>query len=152
MGRRILDRIRHEPEASYEQYTALWADMGNPKHNHPIHLVGVTWDSAIPKYGIDRVAGVTSDFGNPDQLRFSFDLEIRDWKEQRLTDALPVINTVFERDSIRYEIEQFAYPLDGPPQERRGDIAMVLFHNRRLMGQRPTHRNESAFLRLIDSK
>src|SRR5439155_26437189 len=42
------------------------------------------------------------------------------------TDALPVISTVFERDGIHYEIEQFAYPLDGPPQERRGDIAMVL--------------------------
>jgi len=126
-GKRILDRIQHEPEASYEQYTALWADMGNPQHNHPSHLVGVTWDSAIPKYGIDRVARVTSDFGNPDQLRFSFDLDVRDWKEQRLSDALPVINTVFEREGIRYEIEQFAYPLDGPPQERRGDITMVLF-------------------------
>ncbi|MEO8427150.1 MAG: hypothetical protein ABI651_08570 [Verrucomicrobiota bacterium] len=126
-GMRILDRIHREPEASYEQYTALWADMGNPKNNNPSHLVGMTWDSAIPKYGIDRVAAVTSDFGNPDQLRFSFDLDARDWKEQRLTDALPVINTVFERDGIRYEIEQFAYPLDGPPKERRGDIAMVLF-------------------------
>jgi hypothetical protein len=47
--------------------------MGNPKHNHPSHLVGVTWDSAIPKCGIDE-PGVSSDFGNPDQLRFGFDL------------------------------------------------------------------------------
>jgi hypothetical protein len=125
-GKRTLDRIRHEPEASYEQYAALWADMGNPKRDPPSHLVGVSWDSAIPKFGIDRLAGVSSDLGNPDQLGFTFDLGAADWKKQQLTDALPVINTLFERDGIRYEIEQFAYPLDGPPQERRGDIAMVL--------------------------
>ena len=27
---------------------------------------------------------------------------------------------------MRYEVEQFAYPLHGPPPERRGDMPMVL--------------------------
>jgi hypothetical protein len=37
-----------------------------------------------------------------------------------------VITSVFERDSVRYDVEQFAYPLNGAPGERRGDIPMVL--------------------------
>ena len=45
---------------------------------------------------------------------------------QRLTDGLPVIITTFEKDGVRCEVEQFAFPLDGPPTERRGDIKMVL--------------------------
>ena len=50
----------------------------------------------------------------------------RTWKGQRLTDGLPVMTTTFEEEGVRYEVEQFAYPLHGPPTERRGDMAMVL--------------------------
>jgi hypothetical protein len=142
-GTRILDRIRSEPEASYEQYTSRWEDMGhpgyeNPQQRGPGHIVGLTWDSAIPKFGIDRGAGVWNDYGNPDQFRFWFafaDLEqgiTRYWKGQRLTRGLPVITTILERDGLRYEVEQFAYPLDGPPPERRGDIAMTLLQKVRI--------------------
>jgi hypothetical protein len=136
-GMGILDQVHAEPEASYEQYTARWEDMGgvkyvNPSQPFPGHIVCVTWDSAIPKFGIDRGAGVWSDLGNPDKLRFWYDFGdqsrgIADsWKGQRLTDGLPVITTVLEKGGVRYEVEQFAYPLDGPPQERHGDIAMAL--------------------------
>jgi hypothetical protein len=48
------------------------------------------------------------------------------WKGQRLDDGLPILTTTFEDDGIRYEVEQFAYPLNGPPAERRGDMSMVL--------------------------
>jgi hypothetical protein len=136
-GLRILDRIQAEPEADYEQFTSRWADMGSPAYQHPNqrepgHIVGLTWDSAIPKFGIDRGAGVWNDYGNPDHFRFWF--EFGDlakgiestWKGQALRDGLPVITTNFEKDNVRYEVEQFAYPLNGPPAERRGDIAMVL--------------------------
>jgi hypothetical protein len=136
-GKRILDQVHAEPEATYEQYTARWEDMGSPKYVNPSqpspgHIVCVTWDSAIPKFGIDRGAGVWSDLGNPDKLRFWYDFGdlsrgIADsWKGQRLMDGLPVITTTLEKGGIRYEVEQFAYPLEGPPQERRGDIPMVL--------------------------
>ncbi|MGH7447419.1 MAG: hypothetical protein ACRELT_07650, partial [Longimicrobiales bacterium] len=136
-GARILDRVRREPEASLEQYTARWEDLGrpgytNPQQRGPGHIVGLTWDSAIHKFGIDRAAGVWNDEGNPDRFRFWFsfgDLTqgvARTWKEQRLEDGLPMITTVFEDDGVRYEVEQFAYPLNGPPRERRGDIPMVL--------------------------
>jgi len=130
-GRRILDQLEREPEATYEQYTARWEDLGSPDYRNPHsvppgHIVGVTWDSAIPKFGIDRWAGVASDYGNPDKFKFQLDLQGWEWKGQRLTDGLPVLTTTFERSAVRLEVEQFAYPLFGPPPQRRGDLAMVL--------------------------
>ncbi len=136
-GQRILDRVKHEPEATDAQFLARWEDMGSPLFSYPEqrgpgHIVGITWDSAIRKFGIDRAGGVWNDEGNPDKFRFW--LSVGDlargvahtWKGQRLTDGLPILTTTFEEDGLRYELEQFAYPLDGPPAERRGDIPMVL--------------------------
>lgn len=142
-GLRILDRVEREPEAALDRYTSLWEDMGhpdyvNPQQRGPGHIVCLTWDSAIPKFGIDRGGGVWNDYGNPDKFRFWFgfaDLEqgiSRAWKSQRLADGLPVMTTVLEKDGVRYQLEQFAYPLEGPPRERRGDIAMLLLQKVRL--------------------
>lgn len=142
-GKRILERIHDEPEATYEQFKARWEDMGSPRYKHPAqpapgHIVCLTWDSAIPKYGIDRGAGVWNDYGNPDRFRFWFDFGDLDkgiadsWKGQRLIDGFPIVATAFEKDGIRYEVEQFAHPLNGPPPERRGDIPMVLLQKVRV--------------------
>ncbi|MBN1444470.1 MAG: hypothetical protein JXA90_17285 [Planctomycetes bacterium] len=136
-GKRILEQVHARPEASYEEFTALWEDMGSPSYVHPSqpapgHIVGLTWDSALYKFGIDRGAGVWNDYGNPDRFRFWFgfgDLSrgIRDsWRGQSLADGLPIITTVIEDEGLRFEVEQFAYPLRGPPAERRGDIPMLL--------------------------
>ena len=103
-----------------------------PRQRGPGHIVGLTWDSAIRKFGIDRGGGVWNDEGNPDKFRFWFAFGelgkgvARTWKGQRLTNGLPVMTTTFEEDGVRYEVEQFAYPLHGPPSERRGDMPMVL--------------------------
>jgi hypothetical protein len=142
-GKRILEQIANEPEATYDQYASKWADMGSPSYMHPHqvapgHIICLSWDSAIPKFGIDRGAGVWNDYGNPDHFRFWFgfgDLTqgiINTWKSQRLDDGLPIVTTTFEQDGIRYEVEQFAYPLDGPPKERNGNIAMVLLQKVRM--------------------
>jgi hypothetical protein len=136
-GQRILDRVHAEPEATYELYKSRWEDMGSPSYVHPNqpapgHIACLTWDSAIAKFGIDRGAGVWNDYGNPDRFQFWYsfgDLTrgiVDSWKSQTLKDGLPVIATVFEKEGTRYEVEQFAYPLNGPPAERRGDIPMVL--------------------------
>jgi len=136
-GKSILERVRREPEVTYEQYAARWEDMGSPTYQNrhvipPGHIVGVTWDSSLYKFGIDRGAGVWNDYGSSDHLRFWFDFSDlakgiqESWKGQRLEDGLPVITTTIEREGLRYEVEQFAYPLNGPPKERRGDIPMVL--------------------------
>ena len=55
-GQRVLDRLRAEPEATYADYTAKWEDMGSPAYSNPQtrgpgHIVGLTWDSAIRKFG-----------------------------------------------------------------------------------------------------
>jgi hypothetical protein len=136
-GRRVLDRVQREPEASYEQYAARWEDMGSPAYKHPSqpapgHIVGLAWEGSLYKFGIDRGAGVWSDYGAPFRYHFWFDFGdlspgLADaWKGQRLIDGLPVIATSVERDGLHYEVEQFAYPVNGPPQERRGDMPMAL--------------------------
>jgi len=136
-GQRILDRAHQEPEASYEQFKERWEDMGNPGYTNPHqqgpgHIVCLTWDSAIAKFEIDRGAGVWNDLGNLDRFQFWFGFGAlaqgltRTWKSQSLKDGLPVITTIFEQDGVRYEVEQFAYPLNGLPRERRGDMAMIL--------------------------
>ena len=76
-GQRILDRVRIEPEATYAQYTRALGGHGHPAYSNPQqrgpgHIVGLTWDSAIRKFGIDRGAGVWNDEGNPDKFRFWF--------------------------------------------------------------------------------
>ncbi len=134
-GQRVLEAIRLEPEATYEQYTSRWPDMGHPSYTHARstgHVVGLAWDSSIPKFGIDRWAGVVNDLANPDKFQFWLELKhdaqgvSRTWRGQRLDDGLPVVTTSFEHDGVAWEVEQFAYPLNGPPKERQGDIAMVL--------------------------
>jgi len=136
-GKSILHRVNSKPDATYAEYTSRWADTGNPDYKHPDsvppgHIVCLTWDSAIPKFGIDRWAGVWNDYGNPDHFRFFYDFKniganlTHYWKDQRLHNGLPVITTTFEKNGVRYSIEQFAYPLNGPPAERRGNIPMVL--------------------------
>ncbi len=142
-GGRILDQVHREPEASYADYKSRWEDMGSPAYTHPAqpapgHIVCLTWDSAIPKFGIDRGAGVWNDYGNPDRFRFWFEFSnlaegiVPYWKGQSLDGGLPIVSTLLERQGVRYEIEQFAYPLHGPPERRTGDLAMVLLGKVRL--------------------
>lgn len=142
-GQRLLERIEKEPEATYDEYASRWEDMGSPTYVNPQqtgngHIIGLAWDSSIHKFGVDRGGGVRNDFGNPDRFRFWF--EIGDiakgiastWKRQGLRDGLPVVTTVFEREGIHYELEQFAYPLNGPPAERLGSMPMVLLQRLRV--------------------
>jgi len=56
-GKRILDRVRVEPEATYAQYKALWEDMGAPRYAHPSqpepgHIVCLGWDGTPYKFGL----------------------------------------------------------------------------------------------------
>ena len=69
---------------------------------------------------------MAGDLGNPDKFSLSLNLSGWAWKGQRLENGLPVLTTTLEKEGLRLEIEEFAYPLQGPPRERRGDIAMVL--------------------------
>lgn len=142
-GARILDQVERAPEASYSEFKAKWENMGNPAYTHPAQegpgqIICLTRDSAIHKFGIDRGAGVWSDYGNPDRFRFWFEFgDLSDgivpyWKSQRLRNGLPIVTTLFEREGVRYEVEQFAYPLNGAPAQRTGKLNMVLLQRVRL--------------------
>jgi hypothetical protein len=142
-GTRILDKVAAEPEATYEQYKALWPDMGDPlwvypEERGPGHIIGLAWDSSLAKFGVDRGAGVWNDYGNRDRFRLWYGFAdiaqglVPHWKGQRLRDGLPVVTTTLERDGVRYEVEQYAFPLHGIPKERRGDIPMVMMQKVRL--------------------
>ena len=123
-GQRLLDRVEREPEATYAQYTACWEDMGSPTYKNPHsippgHIVGVGWDSALYKFGIDRFAEVRNDYGKADVFHFRFALAnaAKAWRGQKLADGLPLVTSTFEEAGLRYEIEQFAAPLLGPPTD-----------------------------------
>ncbi len=142
-GQRTLDQVNREPEATYADFASRWADMGSPAYRNPHsvppgHIVCLAWDSSLHKFGIDRGAGVHNDYGKADRflLEFGFGRLNRDlehtWKGQTLNDGLPIITTTVEKDRVRYEVEQFAYPLHGPPAQRRGNIPMVLLQKVRL--------------------
>lgn len=144
-GERILDRTEREPEATYEEFTRRWEDMGSDRYRNPAarppgHVVCVGWDSSLHKFGIDHRAGVHSDLGNPDRFQLTFEAgepasqpaRPWTWRGQRLTDGLPVLVTELESDDARCEIEQFATPLDGPPATRDGEIDMVLLQRVRI--------------------
>ncbi len=138
-GRRVLDRAMREPEATYSDFTARWEDMGSPSYRNPHsvspgHVVGLTWDSALYKYGVDRWGEVRNDYGKEDvfHFRLSWPGSENSNPSQRLTDGLPILTTTFNHDGVRLEVEQFAYPLLGPPPSRRGDIPMVLFERVRI--------------------
>src|SRR5439155_14723936 len=103
-GQRVLDRIAREPEATYAQYTARWEDMGSPAYQNtqsvpPGHIVGLTWDSALYKFGVDRQAEVRNDYGKLERCHLSFDFGdsqhglAKAWRGQRLTEGLPVSPT-----------------------------------------------------------
>ena len=120
----MLDRVEREPEANYAQYTARWEDMGNPTYKNPHsippgHIVALSWDSSLYKFGIDRFAEIRNDYGKADIFHFRIALAdaAKAWRGQKLTDGLPLITSIFEEEGVRYEIEQFASPLLGPPAE-----------------------------------
>src|SRR4030095_9842457 len=120
-GHRVLDRIAREPEATLAQYTARWEDMGSPAYNNPRsvppgHIVGLTWDSGLYKFGVDRFAEVRNDYGKADTFRFRFVFAnaAKAWRGQKLADGLPLVTTTFEEAGLGYEVEQFAAPLLGP--------------------------------------
>jgi hypothetical protein len=125
--------------------------MGSPDYIHPAqegpgHIVGLGWDGSIPKFGIDRGTGAWNDLGNPDHFRFWFEFgNLAEginpyWKSQTLAEVLPVMTTVFVRDRVRYEVEQFAYPLNGLPSQRIGNLNMVLLERVRMINPTGTAR------------
>jgi len=161
-GERVLDRVKHEPEATLAAWTNKWADFGNPTQPHygqetswlgtKGHLTGfVARHGSLYKFGVDRWASVRPDFASPHKFRFDPLWPGSQWTGQRIVDGLPVLVTTLERTGQRCEIEQFAATLGAPaslpasPNPKpdageaagapgRGEIASVFFTKVRVSG------------------
>jgi hypothetical protein len=144
-GARVLDRVRHEPEATLAEWTGKWEDVGNPVQWSPPwetswlgtrgHLTGVAARrGSLYKFGLDRWGAVRPDLGSPHKFRFDILWPEGRWAGQQIVDGLPILVTELERSGQRCEIEQFAAPLSDSPPPRRGEIASVVFNRVRLSG------------------
>lgn len=144
-GERVLDRLKHEPEATLAEWTNTWADFGNPTKPHhgqetswlgtKGHLTGfVARHGSLYKFGVDRWASIRPDYASPHKFRFDPLWAGSQWTGQRIVDGLPVMVTTLERNGQRCEIEQFAAPLRDAPPAKRGEIASVFFTKVRVSG------------------
>lgn len=136
-GRRVLDRVRHEPEASYAQYASRWEDVGDPSAwdvpwqtrwlGTTGHLVGLApeW-GALSKFGVDRWGSVRPDLAAKRRFRLDLSWDGRSWAGQRLTHGLPVLVTRLEHAGQACTLEQFAAPLGRPGDGRSGVLVTSL--------------------------
>ncbi|MCC7374435.1 MAG: hypothetical protein IT581_07250 [Verrucomicrobiales bacterium] len=141
-GQRVLDRLRQEPEATYSLFTNRWEDMGSPAFNNPHsippgHIVGLSWEGALHKFGVDRTAGVRNDYGKADEFRLGFDYGAATSlgaarTRQHLVDGLPVIVSSFLKDGIECVVEQFVRPLENLAVDLPGEAPMALLQQVRL--------------------
>jgi hypothetical protein len=147
-GERVLDRVQRESEATLADFTARWEDVGNPYQWTAAwqsrwlgtvgHLVGtVARHGALYKFGVDRWGNVRPDHASPHKFRFDLLWPDGQWKEQRIVKGLPILVTSYEHDGQRYEVEQFASPLQNQTTVDRGEIASVFLTRIQISGAGP---------------
>ncbi len=145
-GERVLDRVKHEPEATLAEWTGKWADFGDPTRPHhgretnllgaKGHLTGlVARHGSLYKFGVDRWGSVRPDLAFAHKFRFDPLWPKCQWIGQRIVDGLPILVTTCEREGHRCEIEQIAGPLSDTPPARRGEIVSVLLSKLRFSGK-----------------
>src|SRR5678816_1953244 len=62
-GTRIQDMVAKSAEPTYLDFKRLWEDMGSPAYTNPYsvspgHVICLSWDGSLHKFGIDRGGGV----------------------------------------------------------------------------------------------
>ena len=148
-GERVLDRVKHQPEATLAEWTGKWADFGNPTQPHhgqetellgaKGHLTGfVARHGSIYKFGVDRWGRVRPDLSFAHKFRFDPLWPDWQWKGQRIVDGLPILVTTCDRQGQHCEVEQIVEPLVEPRPEtplKRGEIPSVLLSRFRFSGQ-----------------
>jgi hypothetical protein len=145
-GERVLDRVKHEPEATLTEWTNKWADFGNPTKPHhgnetellglKGHLTGfVPRHGSIYKFGVDRWGRARPDLSFAHKFRFDPLWPEWQWTGQRIVDGLPILLTTCERARQRCELEQIVEPLRDTPPAQRGEIPGVLLSRFRFTGQ-----------------
>ncbi len=144
-GERVLNRVRHQPEATLAEWKDKWADFGNPTQTHhgqetewlgtKGHLTGFApRHGSIYKFGVDRWGRARPDLSVAHKFRFDPLWSDWQWTGQRIVDGLPILVTTCERAGRRCEVEQIVEPLRDTPQAKRGEIPGVLLSEFRFSG------------------
>jgi len=145
-GRRVLDDIARQPDATLKSFQEIWPDIGNP----------IKWDKSwqtrwmgtlghltitaaahgsIYKFAIDRWGNVRPDFASPHKFRLDFNWPESNWKRQKISNGLPVMITSLEKNGQHASIEQFASPLTERSIAIRGYLPTVFFSKVNLSGK-----------------
>jgi len=143
-GERVLDRVKHQPEATLAEWTGKWADFGNPTQpnlGHETELLGAKGHltgfaarhGAVYKFGVDRWGRVRPDLSFVHKFRFDPLWPDWQWTGQRIEDGLPILVTTCDRQGQHCEVEQIVVPLDDAPRKRRA-IPSVLLSRFRFSG------------------
>ena len=147
-GERVLNRVKHEPEATLAEWKNKWEDFGNPiQWSKPWetswlgargHLTGtVARHGSLYKFGVDRWTNVRPDFASPHKFRFDVLWPGCQWSGQHIENGLPITITRLERNGQRCEVEQFAAPLRDIPPPKPGELASVFFTRIQITGTGP---------------
>lgn len=146
IGRRVLDEVAAQPDASLETFQQLWPDIGNPykwdvswqtrwMDTHGHLTVTAASHGSVYKFAIDRWGNVRPDFASPHKFRLNFLWNESTWKRQRIDNGLPIIVTSLEKNGQIATIEQFAAPLTELSTTIRGYIPSVLFSRINISGK-----------------
>lgn len=145
-GRRVLDRVKDSPDATFREFAQLWPDIGNPLQWQVPWQTGYLGTTgcltvtaaaygSLYKFAIDRWGRVRPDFASPFRFRFDPLWEGCTWKGQRIVDGLPFMVTDLERNGRHCTLNQFAAPLDGFVPEEPGQIKSVMFTRASISGK-----------------
>jgi len=145
-GRRILDSVAEQPDASLATFHKLWPDFGNPLQwnaSWQTRWMGVTGHltvtaashGAIYKFAVDRWGNIRPDFASPHKFRLDLQWPESAWKRQKIDNGLPVIITNLEKNGQLATIEQFASPLVDLSTTIRGYIPSVMFSKINISGK-----------------
>lgn len=145
-GKRVLDEVAAQPEASLEKFKEAWEDFGNPlewKASWQTEWMGTKGHltvmapahGAIYKFAVDRGGNVRPDFASPHKFRLDLQWDESQWKKQRILNGLPVIVTDLEKDGQQAEITQFVSPLADPSTVVRGYLPGVMLTQVKLSGK-----------------
>ncbi len=145
-GTRVLDEVAQQPDASLDTFHDLWPDIGNPyEWDVPWqtrwmgtrgHLtVMAAAHGSVYKFAIDRWGNVRPDFASPHKFRLDLLWSESVWKQQKISNGLPVMLTTLEKNDQLAQIEQFASPLVDLSTTIRGYMTSVLFSKINISGK-----------------
>lgn len=145
-GKRVLDEVAQQPDASLEKFREAWEDFGNPlewKASWQTEWMGTKGHltvmapahGAIYKFAVDRYGNVRPDFASPHKFRLDLQWHESKWKKQEIWNGLPVILTQLEKNGQQAEITQFVSPLAEPSTVVRGYLPGVMLTRVKLSGK-----------------